>query len=41
MAKIAPNTGDEPRAIRGDLGATIMGPRNMPLERENPDLLVD
>ena len=39
MAKIAQNTGDEPRPIRGDLGATIMGPRNVPLERENPDLL--
>src|ERR1700753_1154768 len=25
--------------VRNDLGATIMGPRNMPLERENPDLL--
>jgi oxalate decarboxylase len=39
MAKIAQNTGDEPRPIRGDLGATIMGPRNVALERENPDLL--
>ena len=36
---IAQNTGDEPQPIRGDLGATIMGPRNVPLERENPDLL--
>ena len=25
--------------IRGDLGATILGPRNIPLERENPDML--
>lgn len=39
MAKIAQNTGGEPRPIRGDLGATILGPRNVPLERENPDLL--
>ena len=28
-----------PQPIRGDFGATIMGPRNVPLERENPDLL--
>src|SRR5437588_7360819 len=28
-----------PEAIRGDRGAPIMGPRNEPLERENPDLL--
>jgi len=28
-----------PEPIRGDRGATIMGPRNVPLERENPDLL--
>jgi len=25
--------------IRGDRGASILGPRNMTLERENPDLL--
>jgi oxalate decarboxylase len=25
--------------IRGDSGASIMGPRNLPLERENPDML--
>jgi oxalate decarboxylase len=25
--------------IRGNLGATILGPRNMPLEKANPDLL--
>ena len=29
--------GHEP--IRGRLGASILGPRNIPLERENPDLL--
>jgi oxalate decarboxylase len=28
-----------PQPIRGDRGAPIMGPRNVPLERENPDLL--
>jgi len=28
-----------PEPIRGDRGAPIMGPRNEPLERENPDLL--
>jgi hypothetical protein len=28
-----------PQPIQGDLGATILGPRNVPLERENPDLL--
>jgi oxalate decarboxylase len=26
--------------VRGDEGAPILGPRNLPLERENPDLLV-
>jgi oxalate decarboxylase len=30
---------ETPQPIRGDLGASIMGPRNVPLERENPDLL--
>src|SRR5919112_232420 len=29
-----------PQPIRGDEGATILGPRNVPLERENPNLLV-
>jgi oxalate decarboxylase len=29
-----------PEPIRGDRGASILGPRNGPLERENPDLLV-
>ena len=28
-----------PQPIRGDRGATILGPRNLPVERENPDLL--
>lgn len=30
----------EPEPIRGDEGASILGPRNVPLERENPNLLV-
>src|SRR5271156_2324087 len=29
----------EPQPIRGNLGAPIMGPRNQPLEAQNPDLL--
>jgi oxalate decarboxylase len=28
-----------PEPIRGDRGASILGPRNLPLERENPDML--
>jgi oxalate decarboxylase len=28
-----------PQPIRGNQGASILGPRNVPLERENPDLL--
>ena len=28
-----------PQPIKGNLGATILGPHNVPLERENPDLL--
>jgi oxalate decarboxylase len=31
--------GDGPQPIRGDEGASILGPRNLPLERENPDML--
>jgi oxalate decarboxylase len=30
---------DQQQAIQGDLGASILGPRNLPVERENPDLL--
>jgi oxalate decarboxylase len=30
---------ENPTPIRGDRGATILSPRNVPLERENPDLL--
>jgi len=29
-----------PEPIQGDLGASILGPRNVPVERENPDQLV-
>jgi len=36
---MANSTNVDPQPIRGDLGATILGPRNVPLERENPDLL--
>jgi oxalate decarboxylase len=28
-----------PEPIQGNLGATILGPHNIPLERENPDIL--
>jgi oxalate decarboxylase len=34
-----PNRRDVPEPVRGGLGATIMGPRNVELERQNPDLL--
>jgi oxalate decarboxylase len=37
MARVEQSTDGEP--IRGDWGASILGPRNIPLERENPDLL--
>jgi oxalate decarboxylase len=30
---------DGPQPIRGDEGGSILGPRNLALERENPDLL--
>lgn len=42
VAKFYPFTGqdkDLPQPIRGDRGATILGPRNVAIERENPDLL--
>ncbi|MCW3065167.1 MAG: oxalate decarboxylase [Solirubrobacterales bacterium] len=32
--------GGEPQPIRGDEGATILGPHNRPLQLANPDLLV-
>ena len=34
-----PDGNSAPEPIRGGLGATIMGPRNEPMERENPNLL--
>jgi len=36
-AKIANE--NDPQPICDDRGATILGPRNVPLERENPDQL--
>ena len=33
------NNDNKAQPIRGHRGATILGPRNIPLERENPDLL--
>jgi oxalate decarboxylase len=33
------NKNTNPEPIRGDRGASILGPRNLPLELENPDLL--
>jgi len=36
---LIPINDDGPQPIRGDCGAPILGPRNLPLERENPDLL--
>jgi hypothetical protein len=32
-------TGVLPEAVRGQLGANILGPHNVPIELENPDLL--
>jgi oxalate decarboxylase len=42
MAETTPHSGPGvheamPQSIRGDDGASILGPRNAPLERENPD----
>ncbi|HXW55997.1 MAG TPA: oxalate decarboxylase family bicupin [Candidatus Cybelea sp.] len=39
MNKTQRNSVDEPQPIRGNRGGSILGPRNVPLERENPDLL--
>ena len=36
---IGPHSDADLQPISGDRGATILGPRNIPLERENPDLL--
>ncbi|OSD06502.1 oxalate decarboxylase [Trametes coccinea BRFM310] len=34
-----PDTNITPEAIRGPLGASILGPQNVPIDRENADLL--
>ncbi|KAI0833399.1 oxalate decarboxylase [Trametes gibbosa] len=34
-----PDTDTIPQAIRGSLGATILGPQNIPIEKQNADLL--
>ena len=39
MEREIPIGSDGPQPIRGDEGGSILGPRNRPLERENPDLL--
>jgi oxalate decarboxylase len=39
MSETGKDAGDPPQPIRGDRGASIMGPHNVPLERENPDVL--
>ena len=36
---IGPHSDADPQPIRDDRGASILGPRDVPLERENPDLL--
>jgi oxalate decarboxylase len=38
-ARAASGAGDAPEPIRGNDGATILGARNQPIERENPDAL--
>ncbi|THG93743.1 hypothetical protein EW026_g7578 [Hermanssonia centrifuga] len=35
----SPTTDGSPQPIRGSLGATILGPQNVPLDQQNPDLL--
>jgi oxalate decarboxylase len=39
MAQTVQQISEGPQPIRDGTGATIIGPRNVPLERENPDLL--
>jgi oxalate decarboxylase len=39
MARNAQGNGRQPQPIRGDWGASILGPRNVAIERENPDQL--
>lgn len=41
QAEQQPSAGDRAQEpIRGEEGATILGPRNLPLETQNPDMLV-
>jgi oxalate decarboxylase len=40
MATVETTNGTVPEPISGDRGATILGPRNVPVELENPDLLI-
>ena len=39
MIETDQHVSDMPQPIEGNRGACILGPRNIPLERENPDLL--
>jgi oxalate decarboxylase len=39
MARSRRSNPRQPQPIRGDCGASILGPRNAALEAENPDLL--
>jgi oxalate decarboxylase len=39
VARLARAASGSPQPQRGDQGASILGPRNKPLERENPDVL--
>lgn len=39
MARSTQSSPQHPQPIRGDCGASILGPRNVALEAENPDLL--
>jgi oxalate decarboxylase len=39
VARLSRAASGPPQPQRGDEGATILGPRNEPLERQNPDLL--
>ncbi|EEF58908.1 oxalate decarboxylase family bicupin [Pedosphaera parvula] len=39
MIQTKQDVANGPQPIRGDKGAPIMGPRNVPLEQENPDML--
>lgn len=39
MLEMNQHVSDIPQPIEGNRGASILGPRNLPLEKENPDLL--